>query len=50
MTIKEASGAPEGRPCAGIASQLQPRALDRWNSSIRAAKGDAEDETLDRHL
>lgn len=44
MTIKKLPGAPEGRPCAGIASQLQPRALDRWNSSIRAAKGDAEDE------
>lgn len=37
MTIKTLPGAPEGRPCAGVSSQLQPRALDRWNAGVRAA-------------
>ncbi len=43
MTIKTLPGAPEGRPCAGVSSQLQPRALDRWNSGVRAA-ADSEGE------
>lgn len=37
MTIKTLPGAPEGRPCAGVSSQVQPRALDRWNAGVRAA-------------
>lgn len=37
MTIKTLPGAPEGRPCVGVSSQLQPRALDRWNAGVRAA-------------
>lgn len=41
MTIRQLPVAPEGRPCAGISSQIQPRALDRWSPGIRAA---AEDE------
>ncbi|NYT25388.1 Clp protease ClpP [Alcaligenaceae bacterium] len=28
--------APEGRPCAAVTSNIQPRAFDRWNSAIRA--------------
>lgn len=42
MTIKTLPGAPEGRPCAGVTSHLQARALDRWNAGVQAA--DKEDE------
>lgn len=42
MTKRTMPGAPEGRPCAGVTSQLQPRALDRWASGIRAADGGGE--------
>lgn len=42
MTIKILPGVPEGRPCAGVSSQLQARALDRWNAGVQAA--DKEDE------
>ena len=42
MTIKTLPGAPEGRPCAGVTSHLQARALDRWNAGVQAA--DNEDE------
>lgn len=45
MTIKKLPGAPEGRLCAGISSQIQPRALDRWNPGVRAAAND-EDRTI----
>ncbi|MDQ2139579.1 Clp protease ClpP [Alcaligenaceae bacterium B3P038] len=41
MTIKTLPGAPEGRPCAGVSSQVLPRAFDRWNNGVRAA-ADAE--------
>ena len=44
MTIKTLPGAPEGRPCAGVSSQLQPRALDRWQTGVRAAASDGSDE------
>lgn len=43
MTIKTLPGVPEGRPCAGIASQILPRAMDRWNPGVQAA-ADAEQE------
>ena len=43
MTIKTLPGAPEGRPCAGVSSQIQPRALDRWFSGVRAAASDSGD-------
>ena len=43
MTIKMLPGAPEGRPCAGVSSQMQPRALDRWNSGVRAAVNGDDD-------
>ncbi len=42
MTIKTMPAAPEGRPCASVSSQLQPRALDRWNAGIQAADKDAD--------
>lgn len=43
MTIKTLPGAPEGRPCAAVSSQVQPRALDRWNSGVRAATDKEKD-------
>lgn len=44
MTIKKLPGVPEGRPCAGVTSQISPRALDRWNPGIRAVVDDVEDD------
>jgi ATP-dependent protease ClpP protease subunit len=44
MSKKTLPGAPEGRPCAGVSSQLLPRALDRWQSGVRAAADDQQDE------
>lgn len=47
MSKKALPGAPEGRPCAGVSSQILPRALDRWNAGVRAAATDAaEDRTI----
>lgn len=46
MTIKTLPGAPEGRLHAGISSQIQPRALDRWNPGIQAADSKDEDRTI----
>lgn len=46
MSKKTLPGAPEGRPCAGISSQLQPRALDRWNAGVRAASETDADRTI----
>ena len=37
MTIKKLPEAPNGRLHAAVTSQLQPRALDRWNPGVRAA-------------
>lgn len=44
MTIKILPGAPEGRLHAGVSSQLQPRALDRWNPGVVAAADKAEED------
>lgn len=44
MTIKKLPGAPEGRPCAGVSSQILPRALDRWNPGVRAAAVESDDD------
>jgi ATP-dependent protease ClpP protease subunit len=44
MTIKQLPGVPEGRPCAGVTSQISPRALQRWNAGIKAATDDVEDD------
>ena len=46
MTIKKLPGVPEGRLHAGVTSQIQPRALDRWNPGIRAAAESDEDRTI----
>ena len=42
MTMKVLPGAPEGRPCAAVTSQVQMRALERWNSGVRAAEGESD--------
>lgn len=47
MTIKKLPGAPEGRPCAGVSSQILPRALDRWQPGVRAAAAESgEDRSI----
>lgn len=46
MTIKSLPGVPEGRPCAGITSQVLPRALDRWNPGVQAAAADDTDRSI----
>ena len=46
MSIKTLPGAPEGRPCASVSSQLQPRALDRWQAGVRAAADKDADRTI----
>lgn len=46
MSKKTLPGAPEGRPCAGVTSQVQPRAFDRWNAGVRAAADKDEDRTI----
>ena len=46
MTIKTLPGVPEGRPCAGITSQILPRAMDRWNPGIQAATEPEEDRSI----
>lgn len=42
MSKKSLPGAPEGRPCAGITSQIHARALDRWHAGLQAADKDAD--------
>lgn len=44
MSKKTLPGAPEGRPFASITSQLQPRALDRWNAGLRAVAANEDPE------
>lgn len=46
MSKKSLPGAPEGRPCAGVSSQVQPRALDRWNAGVQAAAEQDEDRSI----
>lgn len=46
MTIKSLPGVPEGRACAGVTSQVQQRAFDRWNAGVRAAAEDDPDRTI----
>jgi len=45
MSIKTLPGAPEGRPCAGVSSQIHARALDRWHTGVQAATKD-DDRTI----
>lgn len=42
MTIRSLPAAPVGRPCAGVSFDLMPQAMERWNSTIQAADGDAK--------
>lgn len=44
MTIKTLPGAPEGRPHAGVSTEILPRAFERWNPGIRSAEADKESE------
>lgn len=46
MTIKTLPGAPEGRPCAGVSSQILPRAFDRWNPGFRAAAKEESERSI----
>ncbi|QEZ47189.1 head maturation protease, ClpP-related [Cupriavidus oxalaticus] len=47
MSIKTLPGIPAGRPSASVTSHLQPRALDRWDTGVRAA---AESTDADRTI
>jgi ATP-dependent Clp protease protease subunit len=40
MTLKTIPAAPEARPCAQVHCDLTPKALERWNPSIKAASTD----------
>lgn len=44
MSKKTLPGVPEGRPCAAVSSQVLPRALDRWDTGVRAAAASTDDE------
>ena len=46
MSKKTLPGAPEGRPCAAVSSQVLPRALDRWDAGVRAAAADDDERTI----
>lgn len=46
MSKKTLPGVPEGRPCAAVTSNLQPRALDRWNAGVRAAADKDDERTI----
>lgn len=46
MTQKTLPAAPAGRLQPAIQSQLTPRALDRWNSSIQPVAAEGEDRTI----
>ncbi len=40
MTIKSLPAAPAGRPCARVACELVPGAVERWNGGLKAATSD----------
>ncbi|PVY81064.1 ATP-dependent protease ClpP protease subunit [Cupriavidus alkaliphilus] len=46
MSIKNLPGIPAGRPAASVSSHLQPRALDRWDTGVRAAAESDADRTI----
>ncbi|GLC92323.1 ATP-dependent Clp protease proteolytic subunit [Cupriavidus sp. TA19] len=46
MSIKTLPGIPAGRPSASVSSHLQPRALDRWDTGVRAAAESDADRTI----
>lgn len=46
MSIRNLPAAPAGRPSAAVSSYISPRALERWDASVRAAVDDDEDRTI----
>lgn len=40
MSLRSMPAAPAARPCAGVGSQVLPRAFDKWNAGIKAAAGE----------
>ncbi|PZX32051.1 ATP-dependent protease ClpP protease subunit [Cupriavidus phytorum] len=46
MSIKTLPGIPAGRPAASVSSHLQPRALDRWDTGVRAVAESDADRTI----
>jgi len=46
MSKKTLPGVPEGRPCAAVGSQVLPRALDRWDTGVRAAAANEDERTI----
>jgi len=46
MSIKTLPAAPVGRPCAAVSSYVAPRALDRWDTGVRAAADESDDRTI----
>lgn len=42
MTIRSLPGAPAGRPQADVRAYISPLALDRWDSTVRAADGEKD--------
>lgn len=40
MSIRDLPGIPAGRARAGVSSQIQQRAFDRWNAGVQAAEKD----------
>jgi len=46
MSKKTLPGVPEGRPCAAVGSQVLPRALDRWDTGVRAAATNEDERTI----
>lgn len=46
MTIRAMPGVPTGRPQIDVRSYISPQALDRWDSSIRAAAEEDDDRTI----
>lgn len=46
MSKKHLPGAPTGRPSQAVRSDIQPRALERWNMDLRAATDADEDRSI----
>lgn len=42
MTIRVLPQAPNARPMAGLQTAIMPRALDRWNTGLKAADAEGE--------
>ena len=42
MTIRQLPAGPSARPMAGMQTAIMPRALDRWNTSLKAADSTEE--------